>query len=94
MKVQSTPKRLAGESDTKLARFIADHQLSTSRFSRVADVNPTYFGDVKAGRSEPTRPVMERIRRAAELLLGRPVQVDDLFEFGSADVTAKQRRVR
>ena len=56
-----------------------------SKLSRVADVNVTYVSDLKSGRSEPTRPVMEKLRRGAAQLLGRDVRVTELFEFGTGE---------
>jgi len=67
---------------TRLARFLVAEQISMSKLSRIADVNVTYLGDIKSGQSEPTRPVMERIRKGAAQLLGREVHVTELFDFG------------
>ncbi len=67
---------------TRLARFVAAENLSTSRLSRAADVNASYLFALKAGASEPTRPVMEKVRCAAAELLGRDVSVTELFDFG------------
>jgi hypothetical protein len=74
------PKRAAPRS--RLDSFLREAPFSAGKLARAADMPVQHLSDLRAGRSEAKVSTVDRLVRAAERLLGRRVEIRDLFEIG------------
>lgn len=86
-----TPETLSkrGHPATPLEEFIRSRGLRAQRVAAEARVSRQHLLRIRAGRMEPTRPVMVRIARACARLAAERVSVADLFDLSLIDVAGE-----
>lgn len=68
---------------SRLGQFMRAHRIPTGLLAARSAVSRRYLVELRYARCDPTRGVMVRITVAAGHILGRRVQVEQLFDFST-----------
>ncbi len=71
--------RTSKKRETPLAAFCQSAGIAVSKLARRADMSTPHLFDVFTGVAMPKQSTMDRLRRAAQEILGRAVSIDEMF---------------